>query len=362
MVEKTQKQWVFVGGYGSTIETFSFDPASGALTSVALTENVAASPTFLVLDEARSLLFAISEKAGADAPEPGRATSFSVDAASGKLTKLSEVWAGGGNTVSVVPSRTGKTLLTASSSTAEGRVAVIPVAKDGTLSEPSDSQVAGKNAHGLVQSVDGQFVWVACRGEESVAQYRLDESTGKLSALAVPSVSLPKASGPRRLAVHPSLPVAYVILDWAGTIVSYRFGADGQLHDPKTVSVFPAGKEPKAVTGNMTAAELEVSADGKTVYASTRTSDCQSIAILKVDASGQLTLVANEAAGGLIKGPRHFMLTHDNRHLIVANQDGNTLLVLAVNAADGSLTLLGKAVPTRVDKPNAVAFGTLSVA
>jgi 6-phosphogluconolactonase len=360
MLEETQKQWLFVGGYGNTIETFDFDPLTGALTSVRLTEGVPESPTFLALDEPRKLLFAISEKAGADAPEPGRATSFSVDSGSGKLTKLNEVWAGGGNTVSVVPSRTGKTLLTASSSTAEGRVAVIPVADSGELAEPSDSQVAGKNAHGLVQSVDGQFVWVVCRGDELVAQYRLDEGTGKLQALSVPSVSLPKPSGPRRMAVHPSLKVAYVLLDWAGKIVSYSFGADGQLKDPTTISVFPAGKEPQAVTGVMTAAELEVSADGKTVYASTRTADCQSIAILKVDSSGRLTLVANEEANGLIKGPRHFMLSRDNRHMIVANQDNDTLLVLAVNATDGSLSLLGTATPTRVKQPNAVALGALS--
>jgi 6-phosphogluconolactonase len=359
MLANMQKQWLFVGGYGETIETFSFEPVTGALSSVALTSGVPASPTFLALDEERKLLFAISEKAGADTPEPGRATAFSVDAASGKLTKLNEVWSGGGNTVSVVPSRSGKTLLTASSSTAEGRVAVIPITGSGALAEPSDSQVAGKNAHGLVQSLDGQFVWVVCRGDEHVAQYRLDEGAGKLSPLPVPSVSLPKPSGPRRMAVHPSLQVAYVILDWAGKIVSYSFGADGQLHELETVSIFPSGKAPKPVTGVMTAAELEVSADGKTLYASTRTPECQSIAILEVGPAGQLTLVANEEARGLIKGPRHFMLSRDNQRMIVANQDNDTLLAFAVNAADGRLTLLGGATPTRVTKPNAVAFGSL---
>ena len=170
-----------------------------------------------------------------------------------------------------------------------------------------------------------------------------------------------KPSGPRRMAVHPSLQVAYVILDWAGQIVSYRFGTDGMLREPKTISIFPEGKAPKAVTGVMTAAELEVTADGKTLYASTRTPDCQSIAILRVNSSGQPTLVANEEASGLLKGPRHFMLTHDNRHLLVANQDNDTLLVLAVNAATGLLTLLGAATPTRVKKPNAIAFGSLQM-
>jgi 6-phosphogluconolactonase len=354
---ESQKHWLFVGGYGTTLETFAFEPATGALTSVALLDGVPESPTFLWLDEERKVLFAISEKAGADAPEPGRASSFRVDAATGELTRLSEVWSGGGNTVSVVVSRSGKTLLTASSSTAEGRVAVIPISADGELSEPSDSRIAGKNAHGLVQSLDGQFVWVVCRGDEHVAQYRLDEVTGKLSALATPSVALPAPSGPRRMAVHPTLQVAYVLLDWSGQIVSYRIGADGQLREQATVSVFPEGKQPQAKAGVMTAAELEVSADGHWLYASTRTPECQSIAILEVGPTGQLRLVANEEARGLIHGPRHFMLGRDDRHLVVANQDADSLLVLAVDS--GRLTLLGGAVPTRVKKPNAIAFGSL---
>jgi 6-phosphogluconolactonase len=355
-----QKQWVFVGGYGTTIETFSFDPANGTLTSVTLTEDVAEAPTFLALDERRKLLFAVSEKGGADAAEPGRALSFSVDAATGRLTKLSEVWAGGSNTVTVTLSNSGKYLLTTSSSSAEGRVAVIPVSNDGHLAEPSDSQVAGKNAHGLVQSPNGEFVWVVCRGDELVAQYRFDDSAGKLSALSVPSVAFPKPSGPRHIAAHPHHPVVYALLDWSGDIVTYRYGTDGLLQDPKTVSAFPAGIRPKPVAGTMTAAEIEVSRDGRRVYASTRTPECQSLAVLDVDATGQLTLVKNEQAAGLIQGPRHFLLDRDNRHLILANQDNDTLLAFSVSNDTGLPTLLGTtATPTRVNKPNALAFGAL---
>jgi 6-phosphogluconolactonase len=358
--ETARKHWLFVGGYGSAIETFSFDPSRGALATAALTENVPESPTFLALDERRQLLFAISEKAGADKPEPGRATSFRVDAATGRLTKLNDVWSGGGNTVSVQLSRSGQALLTASSSTAEGRVAVIPVGEDGTLSEPSDSQIAGKNAHGQAQSVDGRFVYVVCRGSEHVAQYRFDERAGKLQPLSVPSVSLPKPSGPRRIAVHPTLPVAYVILDWSGEVVTYQIAESGELQRPSTLSIFPPGKAPQAAAGTMTAAELEVSADGKTLYASTRTPDCQSIAILRVDARGNLTLVANEHGSGLIQGPRHFLLSPDNRFLFVANQDNDTVLAFAVTPETGRLVLLGGAVATRIKQPNALAFAAFA--
>jgi 6-phosphogluconolactonase len=238
---------------------------------------------------------------------------------------------------------------------------VIPVSEMGELAEPSDSHVAGKNAHGQAQSVDGRFVWVACRGDEHVAQYRFDESAGKLEPLTPPAVRLPRPSGPRRVAVHPRLPVAYVVLDWSGEIVAYQIGRDGQLREPSATSVFPPGRQPAAVTGTMTAADLEVSADGKTVYASTRTPECQSIAVLGVDATGRLTLTANEHAGGLIAGPRHFMLSPDNRHLFVANQDNDTLLVLAVHPESGLLGLRGSAVSTRVKKPNAIAFGSLEL-
>jgi 6-phosphogluconolactonase (cycloisomerase 2 family) len=108
----------------------------------------------------------------------------------------------------------------------------------------------------------------------------------------------------------------------------------------------------------MTAAELEVSADGKRLYASTRTPECQSIAILALDGAGRPALLAHEEASGLIKGPRHFLLGRDGRHMIVANQDNDTLLALAVGAG-GSLELLGGATPTRVKMPNAIAFGAL---
>lgn len=350
---------MFVGGYGTAIETFRFDPGTG-LASVALTQGVPESPTFLALDARRKLLFAISEKAGPDAPEPGRATAFRIDAASGGLSKVNDVWSGGGNTVSVALSRTGQHLLTASSSTAEGRVAVIPVGEDGRLAEPSDSQIAGRNAHGQAQSVDGRFVYVACRGDEHVAQYGFDEGTGTLRALTPARVSVPRPSGPRRIVVHPTLAVAYLILDWSGEIVTYRISSDGQLVDPVTTSIFPAGKAPRAQAGVMTAADLEVSANGKTLYASTRTPDCQSIAVLQIDARGQLKLSANEYAEGLIHGPRHFVLSPDNRFLFVANQDSDTLLAMTVHPETGRLALLGSAVPTRVSKPNALAFGALS--
>lgn len=253
MSQTQRRHWLFVGGYGTTIETFGFDEASGQLTSAELTDGVPEAPTFLAIDERRQVLFAVTELGGADAAQPGRAVSYAIDGATGKLTKLSDVWAGGRNAVFVALSRSGNHLLTASSSTLEGRVAVIPVDEAGRLSEPTDSQIAGKNAHGLVQSPDGQFVWVVCRGDECVTQYRFDDTTGKLSPIIPPRVGLPAPSGPRHIAAHPTLPIVYALMDWSGEVVIYRYGDDGALTPLGSASTFPAAKQPLAKTGIMTA-------------------------------------------------------------------------------------------------------------
>jgi 6-phosphogluconolactonase (cycloisomerase 2 family) len=114
MTQTERQHWLFVGGYGTTIETFGFDEVTGQLSSAALTEGVPEAPTFLALDPRRQVLFAVTELGGADSAQPGRAVSYAIDRATGTLTKLSDVWAGGSNAVFVALSRCGKYLLTAS--------------------------------------------------------------------------------------------------------------------------------------------------------------------------------------------------------------------------------------------------------
>jgi len=357
-MRNTTRHWLYVGGYGTNIEAFQFHPDSGSLTPTGLTEGVPDSPTFITVDQSTKRLFAISEKGGPDTPQPGRATAFDIDAASGRLSLINEVGAGGSNAVFVAVSRSGRHILTASSSSVAGTAAVLPVAGDGKLSEPSDVVIAGKNAHGLAQSPDGNLVWVSCRGDETVAQYRFDEAAGKLHPLVPPNVALPGPAGPRHVAAHPSKRVVYILGDWSGEIFIYSYGDDGVLVAKKSVSVFPADKQPIAAAGTMTAAELEVSADGKYVYATTRSAALQSIAVLAVASDGDLTLVANEEAGGSIKGPRHFVITPERDHLILANQDTNTLLVFKIDPDNGQLTLVGDIVATKIKMPNALAVAS----
>ena len=99
---------------------------------------------------------------------------------------------------------------------------------------------------------------------------------------------------------------------------------------------------PDTFTGNSRAAEIEVSADGRFVYASNRGND--SIAVFAVDAAtGLLRFQGAAPAGG--RTPRFFALAPGGRHLYVLNEDSDTIVRMAVDANTGALAPQGEAVP-----------------
>jgi 6-phosphogluconolactonase len=69
-------------------------------------------------------------------------------------------------------------------------------------------------------------------------------------------------------------------------------------------------------------------------------------------------LRANETAGGTIKTPRDFGIDPPGNFLIVANQDGDNLIVFAINPTDGKLTK--KQVQATPHKPTFVGFSRAS--
>ena len=64
--------------------------------------------------------------------------------------------------------------------------------------------------------------------------------------------------------------------------------------------------------------------------------------------TGSLALVGHQAEG--IKVPRNFAVDPTGSYLIVANQDGNSLVVFRINAETGQLTPTG----SRVEVPSPV--------
>ena len=108
---------------------------------------------------------------------------------------------------------------------------------------------------------------------------------------------------------------------------------------------------PDSFVGDSRAAELEVSRDGRFVYASNRGSD--TIAAFAIDPStGRLTARGWSESGG--RTPRFFVLSPDARRLYVANEESDTIVALSVSAREG--TLSSPAVVVKAGSPTCIIF------
>jgi hypothetical protein len=107
---------VFIGTYtGPTSEgiyAFRFDERSGALTPLGLAA-ATPNPSFLAISPDRRFLFAVNETAAFDQEKSGSVRSFSIDAATGKLTELSVQSSRGADPCHLAVDRTGRFLAVA---------------------------------------------------------------------------------------------------------------------------------------------------------------------------------------------------------------------------------------------------------
>jgi 6-phosphogluconolactonase (cycloisomerase 2 family) len=104
-------------------------------------------------------------------------------------------------------------------------------------------------------------------------------------------------------------------------------------------------------TGEKSAAEVAVSADGRFVYTSNRGD--HAMVVHAVDPkSGTLTSIQRLRSGG--PWPWHFALHKSGKWLLVANRDADALALVSVDKRSGLLSDTGKRLAT--PRPVQVAF------
>eukprot|EP01052_Picozoa_sp_SAG31_P046651 SAG31_NODE_9003_length_1349_cov_1.544800_2_plen_239_part_00 len=170
-----------------------------------------------------------------------------------------------------------------------------------------------------------RWVLVCDLGSDVVWVYSFDTATGALGGASTSTrhLRLPKGSGPRHLDFHPSGDYVYVTLELSGHVVACSWGGkdgSGRLEAFQTVYALPDGVvcSREGSRGN---ADIHCSADGRHVFATTRTD--HSIVTFGVEpADGSLTLLHRVHSGG--QTPRHFHLDDrgGNAWCRVVNQDG----------------------------------------
>jgi 6-phosphogluconolactonase len=354
---KAAQYFAFIGTYTAKtdskgIYSFHFDSGTGRLTSMAMAATTP-DPSFLTVARNEKYLYAVNELSEFDGKKSGAATSYSMDAKSGKLVQLNQVASGGADPCYVSFDQSGKYLLVANYT--GGSVSTFPIVADGhigpaaafvqhTGSGPNKERQEGPHAHYIATSADNRFVFVVDLGLDEVVVYRFDSATGSLTPNDPPFAKLAPGAGPRHLVFHPNGKYAYVLNEVNSTVTALSYDSkSGSFSTLQTLSTIP-----KDFTAHNDTAEIVVHPSGKFLYASNRGHD--SIAEFAIDpARGTLTLAGDFSTQG--KTPRNFAVDPPGRFLLAANQESNNIVVFRIDPATGALTATGQVaqVPAPVD-------------
>jgi 6-phosphogluconolactonase len=349
---------VFIGTYtGPTSEgiyAFRFDERSGALTPLGLAA-ATPNPSFLALSPDRRFLFAVNETSSFDGEKSGSVRSFSIDAATGKLTELSVQSSRGADPCHLAVDRTGRFLAVANYT--GGNFALFPIGADGRLgpasavltnegSGPNRTRQDRPHAHAVLFDPGNRFLLGADLGIDRVLVYRFDAVRGTVAPNTPPSATVTAGAGPRHLAFHPNGRQLFSINELSSTVTEFLWDTrTGTLAGRPEISTLP----PAGPAGNSTA-EIVVHPNGRVVYASNRGHD--SIAVFATDVRRGLSLIEIEPTRG--QTPRNFALDVTGRWLVAANQRSGTLAVFAIDAKTGALTPSGPLAP--VGAPVCILF------
>ncbi len=184
-------------------------------------------------------------------------------------------------------------------------------------------------------------------GLDLIHIYRLDAATAILTPHQPSAWKAAPGSGPRALQFHPNGRYAYCVAELTSTVsvLSWNTHA-GTLETIQEVPLLPAGYR-----GEAAAADIVLDRTGRFAYAASRIDDfLAAFAVSPMD--GKLTLLGRSTCGG--KMPRHLALDNSERWLLVANQDTDTIAVIARDPHTGHLANESTTVP--LARPQCILF------
>lgn len=338
-------------GKGQGIHIYRFDTSSGALEPHGVAEGVR-NPSYLAIHPSRRYLYAVNEMKEFEGQPSGAISAFTLDPDTGQLSFINQKPTHGTDPCHVSVMHDGQSVLVANF--ASGSVCVLPIGPDGSLGDATDVvqhhgssidpvRQAGPHAHAATPDIDGRFVFVPDLGLDKVMIYGLDAARGLLKPHTTPWVETRPGAGPRQVVMHPGGRFAYLINELDSTMTAFRYDSErGMLQEIQTLSTLP-----DAFDGKSTGAEVQITPSGDLLYGSNRGHD--SLVIFAVNqADGTLTRIGHVSTQGHI--PRSFTVDPDGNWVLVANQDTDNIAVFQVDHGTGALALAGVAphVPTPV--------------
>lgn len=320
------------------IHLAKFNPDEHAFETLAIATGIE-NPSFVISNEDQDLIFAVEETGG---ELGGKVTSFRLDKTNHSLEKINSVNTQGDHPCHLSLDPSEKFLV--ASNYSGGNVTVIPLDAEGTLSQEIQivnhegqsihpGRQKSPHVHSAVFHPEEPKVFVGDLGTDKIHVYRFDKDSAQpLTPADEITFSVKPGSGPRHLVFNEKGDRIYLIHEITAEIGVYSYENETISH-VETKSLVE-----EDYRGEVGAAEVRLSPDGKFLYASNR-GEANSIVAFGVDQeTGRLSLIQHQKSLG--ETPRNFAITPDGDYLISGNQQSNNIVAFKRNQQTGHLTPL----------------------
>jgi len=315
----------------------------------------ARSPSYLALSPDRKYLYVVNEEYS-DVNDDS-VTAFSIDISTGNLKLINSQPSGGTGPCHLSVHPSGHFLFTANYGS--GTIAAHPLNNDGSLASPCEViQHAGKgpdtarqeaaHAHFITADPRGKYVLAVDLGIDKIMNYLFDQASGHLSPNpGQPFFSTAPGAGPRHLAFHPSGKYLYLVNELNGNLTACSYDPEhGIIKEINTLSTLE-----EDFTGHNYPAAVRMHPGGRIVYASNR-GDRNSVSVFRISDNGAVERIQVQDQN--INWPRDFNIDPYGKFLLVANQQGNSIVVFRIDAGSGKLAPAGQQL--LISQPTCIIF------
>jgi len=326
----------YTKGTSKGIYVYRFYTESGKLAY--LSQVATSNPSYLTVSSNNKFVYAVNED-GKD----GGVSSFTFDAKTGVMQPINNQPSQGADPCYISVDKAQKNVFVANYSS--GNLSVLPINADGSLGAVKQNiKDEGKGANAARQ--EGPHVHTAVLSPDEKYVFYSDLSTDKLNVtcykpsdaqpltpLAENLTTVPAGSGPRHIDFTPNHKYVYLITELAGNVFGYEYHG-GKLKQIQSITMLPDG-----FTGDVGAADIHVSPDGRFLYASNRGTANDIVTYSINQENGLLTYVDRVSTQG--KGPRNFVIDPTGSFLLVANQNSDSVITYKIDKTTGKLNPTG---------------------
>lgn len=334
----------YTAGASEGIYRYGFNTQTGQFEAKPRQVINSENPSWLTLSNDQRHLFVVNENGPGQTDVVGKVSSFAIDPKTHAVSFINQIDSKGEEPTHSNLSLDGRFLFVANYAVHPdpgGSLAVVPVGKDGKLSEVAQTATheaskvnperqASSHVHSAVPTPDGKYLIAMDLGADKLFVFHYDgKKTQPLQPAKNPSVDLPPGSGPRHLLFSKDGKHAWLTMEMSAQVAVFDYH-DGVFKRTQLVDLAnKEGQQYRAAGG------LHTSPDGKFLYVANR-GEANELVVFSIDsANGQLKEIQRRSVEG--KEPREFNFDPSGHFVLIANQKSNQIVTVRVDPKTGLL-------------------------